>query len=98
MRKDKSDCLPHFFDDAGNKFNVLSMSFCVDFGGRQCQVECQMDNGDDRYPIKDFTIYWKSKDFTQRDSKQVCDTTPEKSDFYHSVVNMFDLFNDDKEL
>ena len=88
----KKDYLPHFFDEDGNKFDVLSMNFCIDFGGRQCQIECQRNNDDGTYPVKDFTIFYLKQEFTQRNDEQVCDSTPVKGVLYDCVMQMFKAF------
>lgn len=90
----QNDYLPHFFDKDGNKFDVLSMDFCIDFGGRQCQIECQRNNDDGTYPIKDFTIFYLSGVFSQRSSEQICDSDPVKCKFYDCVMQIFKVFQE----
>lgn len=85
--------LPHFTDEDTNCWSVLSMSWCVDFGGRQCQIECQRENGDGKSPVKTFVIYGKTGEFVQWSSGEVCDSVPKKGLFYTKVMTMFKDFD-----
>lgn len=89
-----SDYFPHFYDTNENKFDVLEMHFCIDFGGRQCQIEAQLNNGDGNYPTKTFVIYYKTNDFTQWDSKEELDSTPVKDKFFNAVIALFKAFDE----
>ena len=84
--------LPFLEDEQGNRWEVLQMDWCVDFGGRQCQIECQRNNGDGTFPIKSFVIYGKDGDFRQWDRK-VGNHKPVKGMFYKSVMDMFLQFD-----
>lgn len=85
-----TDYLPSFSDQEGNIWNVLQMNWCVDFGGRQCQIECQMENGGD---MKTFVIYGLDGDFRQWSKDECCDSQPEKGLFYKKVMEMFKAFD-----
>lgn len=88
------DYLPHFFDNLGNRWEVLSMNFCVDWGGRQCQIECQRNNNDGVWPTKAFVIHYLGQSFKQWDSTELVDCSPCKDTFYKLVINMFKEFDE----
>lgn len=52
------DYLPFIEDVDGNRWEVLGLNFCVDFGGRQAQIEVQNLSTNQ---TKDFTYYYQSK-------------------------------------
>jgi hypothetical protein len=89
--------LPYFNDDDGNRWEVLSMNFCIDFGGRQCHIECQRNNSDNMFPEKTFVIYGISGHFFQWDSTE-CQSAIVESDstFYTHVMDMFRAFDEVK--
>ena len=88
-----TDYLPHFKDTDDNTWEVLSMDWCVDFGGRQCQIQCQRNNGDELYPEKTFVIYGLDGEFCQWDSEEVGEHKPVRGIFYKAIMDMFRLFD-----
>lgn len=88
-----TDYLPYFKDNDDNTWNILSMNWCIDWGGRQCQIECQRNNGDGIYPIKSFVIYGLTGEFRQWDEEEVISCTPIKDGFYKHVMDMFKYFD-----
>ena len=91
-----TDYLPHFTDDRDNRWEVLSLDFCVDFGGRQCQIETQRNNGDEHYPTKTFVIYYLSQEFVQWSREEYEDVEPIKGKFYDLIMAMFKAFDKGK--
>ena len=85
--------LAYLEDEQANRWEVLRMDWCVDFGGRQCQIECQRQNGDGNFPTKTFVIYGLDGEFTQWNNGEVGDHEPIKGDFYTAVMGMFSLFD-----
>jgi hypothetical protein len=85
--------LPHFSDESGNRWEVLSMNFCVDFGGRQCQIEAQSIDEDGTYVEKTFVIYYLGGEFSQWDSEECVDATPIKGKLYDLIIMMFEAFD-----
>jgi hypothetical protein len=87
--------LPYFDDTDGNRWEVLAMNFCIDFGGRQCQIECQRNNNDGTYPSKTFVVYGVSGYFFQWDSTEIQHSEPEAdSRLYKSVMQLFRDFDE----
>lgn len=84
--------MPHMKDTNGNVWTLLSMNFCIDFGGRACQMEFQTEV-DGQFKTKSFVIYWKSKEFVQWDSSEFADCTPVKGLLFQKVIEMFDAFD-----
>lgn len=85
-----TDYLPHFEDNLGNRWEVLSLHFCVDFGGRQCHIETQRNNGDGKYPAKTFVIYYLDQKFIQWDHEECVDVLPLKGKLYDLIMAMED--------
>lgn len=86
--------LPYFKDTDGNRWEVLSMNWCIDFGGRQCQVKCQRNNDDNTFPSKTFVIFGTGT-FAQYNYYEVASCTPEAdTQFYKSVMQMFRDFDE----
>lgn len=87
------DYLPYFEDTEGNRWEILDMSWCVDWGGRQCHITCQRNNGDTQYPVKSFVIYGVDGGFCQWDRDEVQPSEPVKGKFYECVMQMFKVFD-----
>ncbi len=86
------DYLPWFEDTDGRKWDVLSLNFCVDWGGRQCQIEAQTQDGD-KYSTKSFVVYYLGEVFAQWDSEEYTSVTPVKGMLYECVMQMFNTFD-----
>lgn len=56
------DYLPFVEDSEGNRWEVLSINFCVDFGGRQAQIEVQNLSTNES---KGFIYFYQSKLFLE---------------------------------
>lgn len=84
------DYLPHFFTEDGRKWSVLEMHVCVDFGGRQIQIEAQCDGEWDLQ--KTFVYYYCSDTFVQWDSEECIDISPKSGKLTQSLKYMFDIF------
>lgn len=78
--------LPFINDVFGNRWEVLSINFCVDFGGRQAQVEVQNLSTNE---TRDFTYYYQSKLFV--DNKGEFDLI--KADFSDAIESLFITFD-----
>ena len=80
------DYLPFIEDTLGNRWEVLTINFCVDFGGRQAQIEVQnLTTNETRH----FTYYYQSKLFVV--NKGEFDLI--KGAFSDSIECMFLTFN-----
>ena len=81
--------MPHFEDQNKNTWNVLSMHWSIDFGGRCCEIETQnADSG----KLKTFIIYYLSGDFVQHNKEESVDANPTKGIFYESIMSTFFAF------
>lgn len=80
------DYLPFIEDVLGNRWEVLAINFCVDFGGRQAQIEVQNITINE---ARDFTYYYQSKLFV--DNKGEFDLV--KGAFFDSIECMFITFD-----
>jgi len=86
--------LPHFYDHHDNCWDVLEMNWCIDWGGRQCQVNCQLNNNGNTYPQKTFVIYGLTGEFTQWDSDELMNSIPDiDNEFYRHVMSLFKVFD-----
>lgn len=84
---------PYFLDTDGRKWDVCGIHFCVDWGGRQAQMECQWYD-DEKYHMKTFVYYYLTNEFTQWNSTEICDSTADVDGlFITSLHNMFKLFD-----
>jgi hypothetical protein len=89
------DCLPHFFTTDGRKWNILEMRVCVDFGGRQMQIEAQCDG--EWKLLKTFVYHYLTDEFKQWDREECFDLVPVKGKFAESLKIMFDLSKEETQ-
>lgn len=80
------DYLPFIEDSLGNRWEVLSINFCVDFGGRQAQIEVQNLESNE---TRGFSYYYRSKLFV--DDKGEFDLV--KGVFSDALEDMFNKFD-----
>ena len=88
--------LPKFIDTLNRSWDVLEIHFCIDFGGRQAQIECQLHE-EGNYKVKTFVYCYLRNEFTQWNSTEVCDSEVDiNQDFFKTLRNMFLAFDDGK--
>ena len=85
MRGQKS-ILPYIESEDGDVWNVLAVHFCIDFGGRQAQIEVQSTT---THPCRWFTIYYLVDEFIGDE-----EVIPVKGAFYNQIMSMFEYFDE----
>lgn len=80
------DYLPFVEDAEGNRWEVLSINFCVDFGGRQAQIEVQNLSTNES---KDFIYFYQSKLFLESKGEVLI----QKGVFSQYIESMFSSFD-----
>lgn len=97
MTDKEIDYLPFFVDDDNNKWELLSVNYCIDFGGRQAQCEFQRNNGDNYFPQKAFVYYYLEDNFVQWSSEEVIDIQGNiDSPLKDQLRNMFKQFDNEE--
>lgn len=91
--------LPYFIDQNDNTWELLSINVCIDFGGRQAQMEFQRNNEDGTYPTKTFVYYYNSDEFVQWDREEVEDITVDMDTYretklYRAIIPLFSEFGE----
>ena len=91
--------LPHFEDDQGNVWEMLQINVCIDFGGRQAQIEFQRNNDDGTFPVKTFVYCYNSDEFRQWDSEELEDIQINMASFretamYKAIRPLFSEFGE----
>jgi len=84
-----TDYMPHLFTNTGDKWDVLEMHFCIDFGGRQVQIEAQNTG---TYVTKAFVYYYMDDSFMQWDSSEHVDAQPLNGKLTDVLKHMFEVF------
>lgn len=80
--------MPSFEDQDGRVWQLISLHFVVDFGGRQIQIDAQHEG-----QVKTFVYYYLDDRFTQWDSQEVCDSIPLDGNFQSLLKKLYSTFD-----
>jgi hypothetical protein len=88
----KANFMPHFVDLEDNTWVLMSLDFCIDFGGRQIQFNvCKDAKGQE----KTFVYYYLDDDFLQWSEDEVENVDASaliNSSLHKALKPMFDIF------
>lgn len=90
--------MPRFYDTEDREWTILELHFCINFGGRSIEMECQWENSGKFY-TKWFVYYYLTNTINQWDANELVSVEVSADQplikQFHTMYKLFDNPNKD---